>query len=72
MEQERDQLKKQLIEYSKSNRTVIGPITLKREERDGAIDYKSIPAISGLVLEKYRKPKIITWKITERKEVSND
>ena len=71
LEQERDHIKSKLIDYSKSSRTAIGPIMLRREERDGAIDYRSIPAISGLDLEMYRKPKIVCWKITERKEDTN-
>jgi hypothetical protein len=71
LEIEATMLKEMLIEHSVADRTVIGPILLRCERREGTIDYKAIPEIAGMNLDKYRKPKVVCWKIIERKEDAN-
>jgi len=68
LEKHRDLIKKQLSEYCESSKTQIGPVTLSRIERLGSIDYLSIPELSKVDLEKYRKPTTHYIKISSRGE----
>jgi putative phage-type endonuclease len=57
-------LKEKLIGYSKADKTIVGNLLINRIEREGTIDYKAIPEIMNLDLSKYRKEKIVTWRIS--------
>lgn len=39
-----------------------------KSKRKGTVDYSSIPGLKSIDLEQYRKPDIVSWKFTLRKE----
>lgn len=41
-------------------------VRVRKIVQPGGVDYKSIPELSGVDLEKYRKPPIVKWVITNR------
>lgn len=45
--------------------SLIGKLKLTKAEREGAIDYKKMPEDLQKEVEKYRKPKYITWTIRQ-------
>lgn len=63
IEDRKDQIRKKLIDLSGRSNSMGGGIKLSKIPRKGLVDYKSIPEIRGLDLEKYRKPNIETYRI---------
>jgi putative phage-type endonuclease len=70
LEKEKEELRKHLLEMA-GNQNVIGNrLRLSKIVRKGLVDYKTIPELEGVNLEKYRKAPTTTWRITNA-EVSN-
>lgn len=63
LEEKKEKVRKRLIEISGKSNSMGGGIRLSKIPRKGTVDYKSIPELNGLNLEKYRKPSIETFRI---------
>lgn len=63
LEEKKERIRKRLIEMSGKSNSMGGGIKLSKIPRKGTVDYKSIPELSSLDLEKYRKPTIETFRI---------
>jgi len=55
LKKENDDLKKEIVKLCTHARTKIGPVSVTRAPKEGSIDYKSIPELSAVELEDYRK-----------------
>lgn len=55
LEQRRDQMRSQIAELARHPNAIIGDLKISTVTRTGAIDYKSVPELRGVDLEKYRK-----------------
>lgn len=60
-------LRNELIEMAQGSNCRGGGIKLSKVVSKGTIDYKSIPELIGIDLEKYRKKPTECWKITQDK-----
>lgn len=60
------EIRDRLIEISGDQSSTGGGVKLSRIPRQGTIDYKAIPELENVDLEKYRKPPIITWRLTTK------
>ena len=65
LESEQEELKDALIIMSAGKNTKGGGITLSKIYRKGNIDYKDIPELKELNLEKYRKPSTEMWRLNK-------
>lgn len=54
----------ELIEAAADRSCEGGGIKVTKYMRQGNVDYKAIPQLSGVDLEAYRKPSTVTWRIT--------
>lgn len=63
LQDELEQLRKELIASCTHNSNRIGPLRLRRVLRKGNIDYASIQELQGMDLEPYRKSPIESWRI---------
>lgn len=63
IEDRKDEIRKRLIDLSGKSNSMGAGIKLSKIPRKGTVDYKSIPELNGLNLEKYRKPTIETYRI---------
>ena len=63
IEERKEEIRKRLIAMSGQLNTMGGGIKLSKIPRKGNVDYKSIPEIQNIDLEKYRKPNIETYRI---------
>ncbi len=63
VEDRKEQVRKRLLEISGKMNSMGAGIKLSKIPRKGSVDYKSIPELNGLDLEKYRKPSIETFRI---------
>lgn len=70
LEQEEEDLRKQLIQMAGNENAVGFGVKLSKIIRKGNIDFKEIPELIGVDLEKYRKGLITTWRL-QNAEVSN-
>jgi len=61
-------LRNDLIEMAQGSNCRGGGIKLSKVVSKGTIDYKAIPELAGVDLEKYRKKPTECWKITQEKE----
>ncbi len=52
---EQERLRQILIKKANGKNCMIGDLTIEKRSRQGAIDYKSIPELFFIDLEKYRK-----------------
>jgi putative phage-type endonuclease len=68
LEDQREDLKNSLIAMTEGISSKGGGIKLCKEIRKGGVDYKNIPELSDVDLEKYRKKPIEFWKIIQDKE----
>lgn len=65
MEKKEKYLREQLINMSGDSNAMGGGIKMSQILRKGSIDYKSIPEIQGMDLDKYRKDPVKVWRIGE-------
>lgn len=63
LETKEEQLRKDLINLAGEVNTMGGGIKLRKIPRKGNVEYKTIPELNGIDLDKYRKPTTITWRI---------
>lgn len=63
-EKEEDAVRKLLIEAAGDKSCRGGGIKVTRFSKAGNIDYKSIPNLKDIDLEKYRKPDTVQWRIS--------
>ena len=63
LEEKKEELKKEIINENYV-RYQIGDVKIQKIVRAGAIDYSKIEELKAIDLEKYRKPKISTWRIS--------
>lgn len=63
IEDRKEEIRKRLIALSGGLNSMGGGIKLSKVRRKGTVDYKSIPELSGVNLEKYRKSSIETYRI---------
>lgn len=63
IEERKEEIRKRLIDMCGQCNTMGGGIKLSKIPRKGNIDYKSIPELMGVDLEKYRKGTIETYRI---------
>lgn len=63
LEIKEEQLRGELIRLSGDINTMGAGVKLRRIPRKGNVEYKTIPELKGVDLEKYRKPDSITWRI---------
>lgn len=63
IEKRKEEIRKRLIDISGQSNTMGGGIKLSKIPRKGNIDYKSVPELIGVDLEKYRKETIETYRI---------
>ncbi len=68
LEKRKEELKDYLIQLSNEENAKGNGIILTKVERKGIIDYKNIPEIKQMDLEKHRKPSSFYWQVKE----SND
>lgn len=64
LEQEEEDLRKQLIFLSGECNTRGAGISLSQFQRKGNVEYSKIPELNGVNLEPYRKTPINSWRIT--------
>lgn len=64
IEQEEKTLRNELIELANCQSSHGGGIRLTYSTRKGAIDYRSIPCLKEVDLEKYRKPSTSVWSLS--------
>jgi len=64
LEREEETLRNALIEESGGHSAMGGGLKLTRHTVRGVINYKAIPELQGVDLEKHRKPNIIKWRIS--------
>jgi putative phage-type endonuclease len=64
LQQEEEDLRKQLIFLSEGNNTKGNGVYLSQIQRKGVIDYNKIPELKDVDLDKYRKEGVCTWRIT--------
>lgn len=66
---EQNEIRKKMIDMAGGYTNLqIGKVRMTRASRGGSIDYKSIPEIKGVDLERFRKPSIDLWRISVIKE----
>lgn len=65
LEEEQEELKKQLVFLSGESNTKGAGISLCQIQRKGNIAYDRIPELQNVDLEKYRKASINSWRITQ-------
>lgn len=63
LEEEKEMIRKRLIEISGNSNSMGAGITLSKFMRKGNVDYKAIPQLKEVDLEKYRKGTIETYRI---------
>lgn len=66
LEKEKEDIKRKLIQMAGSQNAVGGGIILSQVVKQGTIDYKSIPELQNIDLEKYRKKPIMYWRLGEK------
>jgi hypothetical protein len=59
-----EQYRKELIKIAGDEDTIGKGLIVRKLERKGTIDYKNIPELQNIDLEKYRTPKTFFWRIT--------
>jgi|SRR5271166_771846 len=64
LEEEEEQLRRQLIFLSGECATKGGGVSLCSYQRKGNVDYTKIPVLKNLDLEQFRKPTTTSWRIT--------
>lgn len=69
LEADYEDLKATLVKKCEHPRVRIGNITLTKSICAGAIDYKAIPELQGLDLEKYRKKSFDKWTVKVQEEI---
>jgi putative phage-type endonuclease len=67
LEKKEEFLRGCLIEFSYGKNSIGGGVRVSVSERPGTIDYKKIPELKGVDLEKYRKPSKPSWRIDTTK-----
>lgn len=65
LEKQEEMLRQELILLSGKSNSKGAGISLCQVQRKGNIDYSKIPELMGMNLEKYRKPSINSWRISE-------
>jgi putative phage-type endonuclease len=60
-----DKLRKELIALSNGRNCKGAGVKISSSIRKGNVDYKSIPVLENIDLEKYRKPKTVVWRLGE-------
>lgn len=63
LQQDADLLKTQLIQHSKGESAIIGPLKMTKVMRKGAIQYENVPEMKDLDLDQYRKETVESWRI---------
>jgi hypothetical protein len=63
-----DQIKKDLIEAATSDKSRGAGVSVIKSERVGNVNYKSVPELKGVDLEKYRSKPIEVWTVSLTKE----
>jgi putative phage-type endonuclease len=63
LEQQQRQLRGQLMSWADAEWAFGGGIELVRSTRKGAVDYRAVPELKGIDLERYRKPPVEVVKI---------
>lgn len=63
-----ESLRGEIISLTKGENCRGGGIKVSKEIRKGTVDYKSIPELAAVDLDKYRKRPTECWKITQDKE----
>ena len=61
---EQENIKKQLIFLSGHVNSRGAGLSLSQVRRKGNVDYSKIEALKDVDLEQYRKPEIVSWRIT--------
>ncbi len=64
LEEEEKALRASVIDFAGHRNCVIGGLKITRSIRKGNVDYKSVPELKGVDLEKYRKNNIETFTVT--------
>lgn len=62
-----DHLKKKIIKAAVHNKMRWGKVEVQKIIKIGAVDYKKIPALTGVDLDKYRSKGSASWRITVKK-----
>lgn len=70
LEKEKEELRQHLLEMAGGQNVVGNRLKLSKVVRKGIVDYKTVPELEGVNLEKYRKAPTTTWRITNA-EISN-
>lgn len=65
LEDEEDQLIKELKSLSEDQSQRAGGYWFIRSERKGSIDYAQIPMLKDINLESFRRPNTYIWKLTK-------
>ncbi len=65
LQEEEEELRKQLIFLSSENNVKGNGISLCKVSRKGNVDYSKIPELKNIDLEKYRKESSSSWRITQ-------
>lgn len=61
---EKEELRDHLLSMSSGFNTIGGGVKLTKVVRKGLIDYKSVPGLADIDLDKYRKGPTTTWRIS--------
>lgn len=65
LESQEKELREELIQLSGGSNVMGAGIKLSKEVRKGSVDYKLIPELASVDLEKYRKAPLECWKIIQ-------
>lgn len=63
LEERKEEIRKKILDISGKSNTMGGGIRLSKIPRKGNVDYKSIPELQNIDLERYRKSTIETYRI---------
>lgn len=68
LEEEEATLRKDILSKVDHPRMIGSGVRIQKIERAGAVDYKKIPELVGVELEKYRKDPVVSWRLDEIKK----
>ena len=69
LEEQACDLMNELVELSSHQEKEVSGFELKQLVRPGSIEYKVIPQLTGIDLNRYRKSSVIYWKLNYKGEV---
>jgi putative phage-type endonuclease len=69
LESEEKYLKDALVKASGGQNCIGEGLRISKTVRRGSVDYKLIPELNGVDLEEFRSDPIVSWRVTETKEI---